>query len=202
ILTPSPSVTADLIIDGRPSGQLPPFVHTLAAGTHSIEVKAEGYKPFATTVDVRPGGQPIELTAKLEPERPLHVDSVVLAPPAPAAEEPVRKKPASRRPPRLPDTVVPIEPMLPAAAPPPPVVAATPVAPVSVGYLVVQTKPATRLTIDGKDTGRWTPVPAANPISLPAGAHLVVLETADGRRLEEQVQIEAGKTARFARVLP
>jgi len=97
--------------------------------------------------------------------------------------------------------VVPIEPMLPAAAPPP-IVAATPVAPVSVGYLVVQTKPATRLTIDGKDTGRWTPVPAANPISLAAGAHLVVLETADGRRLEEQVQIEAGKTARFARVLP
>ena len=200
ILTPSPSVTADLVIDGRPSGQLPPFVHTLAAGTHRIEVKAEGYKPFARSVEVRAGAQPLELEAKLEPERPLHLESVVLTQPPPP-EEPLRKKPASRRPPRVPDAVVPIEPMLP-AAPPPPVAAATPVQPASIGYLVVQTKPATRLTIDGKDTGRWTPVPAANPIALPAGSHQLVFESADGRRLEEQVEIEAGKTARFARILP
>jgi hypothetical protein len=163
-------------------------------------VTAEGYKPFAASVDIRPGGEPIQLQAKLEPERPLHVESVLLTQPPPL-EEPARKKPASRRPPRMPDAVVPIEPMLPAASPPT-VAAATPVQPAAVGYLVVQTKPATRLSIDGRDTGRWTPVPAANPIALPAGSHQIVFESADGRRLEEKVEIEAGKTARFARVLP
>ena len=59
-----------------------------------------------------------------------------------------------------------------------------------------------RLTIDGRDTTRWTPVPAANPIALPAGAHTIVFETADGRRLEEQIEIEAGKTAKLSRALP
>ena len=67
---------------------------------------------------------------------------------------------------------------------------------------MVQSKPAARLTIDGRDTGRWTPVPAANPIALSAGSHTVVFESADGRRHEERVEIEAGKTARFVRALP
>jgi hypothetical protein len=71
-----------------------------------------------------------------------------------------------------------------------------------VGYLVVKSRPAARLSIDGRDAGRWTPVPAANPIVLAAGAHTLLLETADGQRHEEQVQIEAGKTARLVRTLP
>jgi hypothetical protein len=74
--------------------------------------------------------------------------------------------------------------------------------PAGVGYLTADTKPASRLTIDGRDTGRWTPVPKANPIALPAGAHSIVFESADGRRLEEQLEIEAGKTQRLIRSLP
>jgi serine/threonine protein kinase len=70
------------------------------------------------------------------------------------------------------------------------------------GYLTAATKPAARLTIDGRDTGRWTPIPPANPIALPAGAHTVVFETANGKRVEEQFQIEAGKTSRLIRSLP
>jgi hypothetical protein len=84
----------------------------------------------------------------------------------------------------------------------PKVAEATPVPSVAVGYLTAATKPAARLTIDGRDTGRWTPVPPANPIALPAGAHTLVFETADGRRLEEQLEIEAGKTSRVIRSLP
>jgi len=67
---------------------------------------------------------------------------------------------------------------------------------------VVKSRPAARLTIDGRDANRWTPIPAANPIVLPAGAHTVLLETADGQRLEEQVVVEAGKTAQLVRTLP
>lgn len=58
------------------------------------------------------------------------------------------------------------------------------------------------MTIDGRDTGRWTPVPPANPIALPAGAHTLLFETADGRKLEEQLEIEPGKTSRVIRALP
>ena len=77
----------------------------------------------------------------------------------------------------------------------------TPATP-AVGYLVVKTTPAARLTLDGRELGRWTPVPPANPIALPAGPHTLLLESADGRKLEEQVQIVAGETARLVRALP
>jgi hypothetical protein len=70
------------------------------------------------------------------------------------------------------------------------------------GYLVTNTRPAARVSIDGRETGRWTPVPEANPIALPAGAHTILFETADGKRLEETLQIEPGKTARLVRDLP
>ena len=76
------------------------------------------------------------------------------------------------------------------------------VAATGVGYLTAATKPAARVTIDGRETGRWTPVPPANPIALPAGAHTIVFETADGKKIEEQLQVEAGKTARMIRSFP
>jgi len=204
IVTPSPSVPADLIVDGRPSGQLPPFVRNLPAGEHRIEVRAEGFKPFSAVVDVRGGRAPVELTARMVAERPMQLDRVVLTPapppdasPAPALQprkvvcrKPEREKPREKT----------------AVGPAPEIVSevatSTPVAVAGIGYLVVQSRPAARLTIDGQEAGRWTPIPSANPVVLPAGAHTLLLETADGRRLEEQVQIEPGKTARLVRVLP
>jgi serine/threonine protein kinase len=85
-------------------------------------------------------------------------------------------------------------------APDPQPVQAQPIS-VQVGYLVASTKPVARLTIDGRETGRWTPVPASNPIPLPAGQHTIVFETADGKRHEETLQIEPGMTARLERQL-
>jgi len=67
------------------------------------------------------------------------------------------------------------------------------------GYLVTNTRPAARVSIDGRQTGRWTPVPEANPIALPAGAHTILFETADGKRYEETLQIEPGKTSSLVR---
>src|SRR5205823_2948691 len=116
IVSPNPPIAADLIIDGRPSGQLPPFVHTLAPGKHRIELRAEGYKPFSATVDVKPGAMPIELAAKLEADRPLQVESVVLTPsplPAPPAavtqSPPPRKVQAARKPTRTPENAALVE---------------------------------------------------------------------------------------------
>ncbi|HUJ28348.1 MAG TPA: protein kinase [Myxococcales bacterium] len=292
IITPSPSVTADLLIDGKPAGQLPPFVHTVAAGRHKIEVRADGYRPFSTSVVVPSGGRPVELDAQLVAEGPMQVEGVVLTQPPPADKTPsppAEKKnkffshrgepptprtapapveaavPSPPQPPKpvivavdssarlrivtdppgaevrvdgklvgtSPVTTEPLDPgpyhpviatlggYAPARKaakleptgttevklvfeiePAPSVQAATPVLAAGVGYLTAATKPAARLTIDGRDTGRWTPVPPANPIALPAGAHTIVFETADGRRVEEQLQIEPGKTARLIRSLP
>jgi hypothetical protein len=70
-----------------------------------------------------------------------------------------------------------------------------------IGYLVTNTRPAARVSVDGRETGRWTPVPEANPIALPAGSHTILFETPDGKRLEETLQIEPGKTARLVRDL-
>ena len=189
IVTPSPSVTADLILDGRPSGQLPPFVRNLAAGRHHVEVRADGYKAFSSAVDVGTK-EPLELMALLVPERPLQLDGVVLSPPPPLPEKEKPHAPVRKR----------SHPAHADAAPQ--IAAATPVAPAPVGYLVVRTKPAARLSIDGHDANRWTPIPPANPLVLPAGTHTLLLESADGQRVEEQVQIEAGKTVQVVRTLP
>jgi hypothetical protein len=298
VVTPSPSVTAELFIDGKPSGPLPPFVHTVAAGSHRIEIRADGYKAFSTRVDVPSGGRPLAIDAQLVSEGPMQVEGMVLTQPKP---EPVGEKtektdppppdtpkkkhlwwtkktakaadpePAPQPPPAVverppPPTVVvvdrsprlrivtdppgaevrvdgkvvgtspvttgPLDPgpyhpviaTLEGYAPSrkaakldpagttevrlqfemeaPPVAQSSPAPVAAVGYLTAATKPAARLTIDGRDTGRWTPVPPANPIALPAGAHTIVFETADGRRLEEQLEIEPGKTSRVIRSLP
>jgi hypothetical protein len=94
VITPSPSVTADLLIDGKPAGQVPPFVHTVPAGEHRIELRAEGYKPFIAAVRIPSGGRPIELDAQLVPDGPMQVEGVVLSQPRPAA--PAEEKPGRR----------------------------------------------------------------------------------------------------------
>ena len=200
IISPSPSVTADLVIDGRPSGQLPPFVHTVAAGPHRIEVKADGYKPFTRMVQIPPGGRPVEIEAQLVADGPVQVEGAVVAS-APHRTPVAAHKPASAADKRKEDAP---PPPVAVAGPVPPIVAPVAAAPAAapIGYLVASTRPAARVSIDGQDTGRWTPVPPANPISLPAGGHALVFETADGRRLEETIQIEAGKTARMVRSVP
>ena len=205
-VTSAPSVGADLFIDGKLAGQLP-LVHTLAAGRHQVEVRAEGYQPFTAQVTVPAGGAPVQVEAQLLAEGPMQVEGVMLTQPRPEAgktdasaapAEPPRKK---KRPvqPAAPPVVVAAEVRVDEG---PRVIQAAPVAPAAVGYLTAATKPASRLTIDGRDTGRWTPVPPANPIALPAGAHTLLFETADGRKLEEQLEIEPGKTSRVIRSLP
>ena len=213
----TPSVGADLLIDGRLAGQLP-LVHALAAGRHRVEVRAEGYKPFSTQVTVPSGGAPVQVEAQLVADGPMQVEGVMLTQPSPVAEKPgqLPAEPQQKKKPRWQKKAAAVARALqPRPAEPQPVVEtvvsaaaaivvieAAPVPPLAVGYLTAATKPAARLIIDGRDTGRWTPVPPANPIALPAGAHSLLFEAADGRKLEEQLEIESGKTSRVIRSLP
>jgi serine/threonine protein kinase len=288
IVTPSPSVQADLFIDGKAAGALPPFVHNVPPGRHKLEVKAEGYKTFSVQVHVAAGGRPVEVDAQLQADKPMEVEGVVLTQPRPAEPEPEPEPAAKDQPPATPkkkswwaarkekkkamaaaaqrerpapvaeqgarlrivtdppgaDITVdgrpvgksPVTTDLLNAGSPHPVIASldgysparrsarldgdgvtelrlslsqqeaessvAPVTPTGVGYLTAATKPAARVTIDGRETGRWTPVPPANPIALPAGAHTIVFETAEGKKLEEQLQVEVGKTSRLIRSFP
>jgi hypothetical protein len=70
VVTVSPPVDAELFVDGRSSGRVPPHLRSLAAGDHLIEVKAAGYRAFATTVSVRSGARPLEIEAALQAETP------------------------------------------------------------------------------------------------------------------------------------
>jgi len=67
----------------------------------------------------------------------------------------------------------------------------------NVGFLVANTKPWARVIVDGKDTGRWTPIPANNPIRLPAGKHRITFVTEDGRKIESQVEIRPGENTKI-----
>ena len=79
----TPSVGADLLIDGKLAGQLP-LVHTLVAGRHQVEVRAEGYKPFSTQVTVPAGGAPVQVETQLVADGPMQVEGVMLTQPKPA----------------------------------------------------------------------------------------------------------------------
>jgi serine/threonine protein kinase len=103
VINPTPSVGADLLIDGKPAGRLPPFVHAVAPGKHRIELRAEGYKPFATEVRVPSGGKPVELDAQLVLEGTMQLEGMVLTQPHPPPATEVKKtepEPARKQPPR------------------------------------------------------------------------------------------------------
>ena len=70
------------------------------------------------------------------------------------------------------------------------------------GYLIANTKPWARVIVDGRDTGLWTPIPAAKKLALPAGNHKVTFKTQDGQTLTVKVEIQPGKTAKIIKKIP
>ncbi len=61
------------------------------------------------------------------------------------------------------------------------------------GFLVLYSQPAgARVIVDGKDTGRSTPIPPSKPIELSPGTHKVTFDSA-GTRFNYSVTIQSGK---------
>jgi hypothetical protein len=77
-------VYVDLDSSGRPTGEDLP----VTAGRHDLEVRAEGYRPFRTTVVV-PGGktEPLRIQARLEPVPDPPEATPVPPPPLPLSEK-------------------------------------------------------------------------------------------------------------------
>lgn len=64
------------------------------------------------------------------------------------------------------------------------------------GVLVIQTLPWARVYVDGRDTGRNTPV---RELRVSAGRHVLGLRTPDGELHEEPIDVPAGETLRIVR---
>ena len=66
------------------------------------------------------------------------------------------------------------------------------------GTLVINSLPWARVFVDGRDTGRNTPVPS---LRVPAGTRRVGLRTPDGQMHTFPVEVEAGATVRLSKRL-
>jgi serine/threonine protein kinase len=68
------------------------------------------------------------------------------------------------------------------------------------GQLIVSSRPWARVWIDGKDTGRYTPVPLAAPLWLSAGSHRVGLQVGQ-QSFEYSVTITGGGVTKLIKDL-
>jgi serine/threonine protein kinase len=69
-----------------------------------------------------------------------------------------------------------------------------------VGYLICNTTPFARVLVDGKNTGKMTPMSPAEKIPLEPGRHVVTF-VVEGKKFKYPVTIRAGKTHNLVRSL-
>ena len=68
------------------------------------------------------------------------------------------------------------------------------------GGLITSSEPVARVAIDGKDTGRWTPISTSRPLEIPPGEHLVTYTDSDGRKANRNIQVPVGEMVRVPEV--
>jgi len=72
----------------------------------------------------------------------------------------------------------------------------------AVGYLTAQSAPPAELVlVDGRSTGRGTPIGASTPLRLSAGKHRITF-VSSGHNYSFQVTIKDGEQTNLSRVLP
>jgi serine/threonine protein kinase len=69
------------------------------------------------------------------------------------------------------------------------------------GHLVANTRPWSKVYVDGKYTGRETPIPPDKKLKLIAGKHKVVFETPGGKRYAFEIKIEPEKVFKLIKHL-
>ncbi|MBW1810469.1 MAG: serine/threonine protein kinase [Deltaproteobacteria bacterium] len=69
------------------------------------------------------------------------------------------------------------------------------------GFLVANTRPWSKVYIDGKYSGRETPIAPDKKLKLTAGKHKVIFETPGGKRFVFEVMIEPGKVLKLIKRL-
>ncbi|RYZ14105.1 MAG: protein kinase, partial [Myxococcaceae bacterium] len=144
--------------------------------TYTFTAKREGFKPF--TGDFKSSGDAeVKVAVKLEavPQPP---PDTTPAPP----KQPKQPKPT---------------PVVTAPPPKPP----KPAPSNAVGKFACSTSPAgAQIWVDGKNTGRVSPVPLGNPLSLPVGKRKVVFKLNGKSTKPQVVVIEEGNVAKLINV--
>ncbi len=128
-----------------------------------------------------PGGKSVELKLVLQGYRPLTVAQEVPA----GSVETLRLK---------------LPPNAPPQSAPPSSDSAPPGATGGHGTakLIAMCLPTAQIIIDGRPTGRWTPVPKGNPIEVAAGRHTVLCQTKSGARsTPQELVMDAGQTVPY-----
>ena len=167
---------AKLIVNSMPPGAQV-YLNNEKKGTAPVEIPdLDPSKEYALRL-LKAGFDEKEMTVKFESTDDQTV-SIKLAKAGPAPEKP--DKPDRQRPDRPPDKPDRPKPDKPDK-----------VATGGNGFLNVNSTPWSYVIIDGKDTGKTTPLIRFN---VPAGAHWVTLRTKDGKEKTQKVTIKAGET--------
>jgi eukaryotic-like serine/threonine-protein kinase len=69
------------------------------------------------------------------------------------------------------------------------------------GLLLITSRPPAQVWVDGKDTGRQTPIAASTPLRLTVGEHRIWLQVGE-QTYEFLVRIVAGQTTKLTKTLP
>ncbi|MEK6608720.1 MAG: serine/threonine-protein kinase, partial [Myxococcota bacterium] len=222
-------VAGDVLIDGALRGAVgadaPLVLDDLEGGPHAVVLRVAGRPDARRDVAVREGrvavlrirdvahvAGPSSLPSPAPVAPPIApAEPAVSAAPASAPPRPHVPAPAAAPAPRRPEEPRPAPKAVPAAAKPP---AQRParssdgewtalpdaVAPKPDGYLIANTQPWARVWIDGKDTGKTTPIAPRARIALKPGKHKVTF-VVGAKRFDFDVVIVSGETARLIRQL-
>jgi hypothetical protein len=160
----------------------PVVVRALPPGPTDVEVTLEGFTPQRQVVNVPSGAtrtMTFSLTRPVEAVEPAARPTPVANPAPRAAERPVNPRVRPR--------------------PAPAVATAAPSASDEPGQLDIQSEPWGRIFVDGRDTGRFTPVAGMN---VTAGSHVIRLVNQDlGVSAEARVNVKPGATVKVSREL-
>jgi hypothetical protein len=74
------------------------------------------------------------------------------------------------------------------------------VVPKGFGKIITSSSPVAKVFLDGKETGRNTPIAPAKPLDVSAGEHVLTYEAPDGRKATRKVTVRAGETEKIVGV--
>jgi serine/threonine protein kinase len=205
----NPAVQADVRLDDIYRGRAPLRLEGVRPGARRLEVRAEGYLPVTREVQLE-GGSAALVDISLVEDRPKPAPAPAPAPTTPTApagtppsgtsehsqpsvnhhhHESSSRHADAPAPPPVPNTTAapesaPVRPATPAPAP------GTP------GSLAINTVPWSLVFIDGRDTGRSTPL-LGYPIA--PGPHEIRLQTGTGGVYIERIMVQPGQAVRITR---
>ncbi|RKH58076.1 serine/threonine-protein kinase [Corallococcus aberystwythensis] len=172
---------AEITVNGKSLGKLPGAkLGDLEMGkTYTFTAKRAGYKPFSG-----------DFTSNGDTEVRVSVDMVAEAPPPEPKPKPTPPEPKPKPPP----VAVAPTPKPPPEPKPKPAAAA-------MGKFACSTSPAgAQIWVDGKNTGRVSPVPLGNPLTLPVGKRKVFFKLNGKATKPQVVVIEAEGVAKLINV--